>query len=126
MELKFKAFDKIDKRMIDVFSFCNEFIKEKQGIFTAKFKRSDYAELRQFTGFLIEGKEVYNGWILRDEYKKYLVDFRNGSFVVVHEPSCGSEREGECKIDYLFDFLKLKKDNIEIIGNIDENPNLLQ
>ncbi len=82
--------------------------------------------IRQFTGFLIEEKEIYVGYILQDEYRNYLVDFRNGSFVVVHEPSCGTEREGDCKTDYLFDFLKLKKDNIEIIGNIDDNPNLLQ
>ena len=121
MELKFKAQKSHNNET--VYFDLKYFLENDEATMPNAFQYV-LKNIRQFTGFLIGEKEIYIGHILQDEHKKYLVDFRNGSFVVVHEPSCGTEREGECKTDYLFDFLKLNKDNIEIIGNIDDNPNL--
>lgn len=60
-------------------------------------------------------KLIFGGDLVRDEdCKEYLVDFRYGAWCLIHEPTCGSEREGECKWDYIHDFNKIY--DIEIIG----------
>lgn len=81
--------------------------------------------IRQYSSYKdIWDKEIYKGDILQCENDKiYLVDFRNGSWVIVHSPTCGSEREGECKTDYLYDALKIL--GLEVIGNEYQNHELL-
>lgn len=65
--------------------------------------------------------------ILEDKNgKKYLIGFRDEKFVAVHPPTCGSEREGECKFDYLEDMINSQIwFDLQKIGNYDENPSLL-
>ena len=59
--------------------------------------------------------------IVEDKYgMRYVIGIRNNIFVAVHPPTCGSEREGECRFDYLSDLTELEK-----IGNYDENPELV-
>jgi hypothetical protein len=53
---------------------------------------------------------------------RFMVDFRNGSWVLVHSPTCRSEAEGECKWDYLFDYCF----ELKIISTIHDNPELLE
>lgn len=55
--------------------------------------------------------EIYVGNILKCDYTTYLIIEENGEFIAVHEPSCGSEREGmqECKRDNLEMLLKLDR-----------------
>ena len=80
----------------------------------------------QFTGLKDKnGQDIYKDEFVESKHGDiFLVDFRKGSWVLIHKPSCGSEREGttECKWDYLYDAIILQ---LEIIGNIHENPNLL-
>ena len=65
--------------------------------------------------------------ILEDKYgKRYLISLRNAKIVIVHPPKCGSEREGECKFDYLSDVINSQIDyDLQKIGNYDESPQLL-
>jgi hypothetical protein len=65
--------------------------------------------------------------ILEDKNgKRYLIGWRNEKFVAVHPPTCGSEREGECKYDYLEDMINSRIwFDLQKIGNYDKNPNLL-
>ncbi|MNQ56106.1 YopX protein [compost metagenome] len=79
----------------------------------------------QFTGEKdICSADIFKGDILQCENDKiYLVDFRKGSWVIVHAPTCGREREGECKTDYLHDALKALE--LEVIGNEYQTPELL-
>jgi len=65
---------------------------------------------------------MYEGDTIENEYDDtFVIAFRKGSFVGVHEPSCRAEAEGECKTDYLVDLLDAFK--LEVIGNIHEEEN---
>lgn len=55
-----------------------------------------------------------------EEY--YLVSFWYEKWVLVHPPTCMSEAEGECMHD---DLCSIDACNIEVVGNILENPELL-
>ena len=48
----------------------------------------------------------------------------NGSFIIVHKPTCRAETEGECLTDIL-NISCINDYNLEVIGNIYENKELL-
>lgn len=78
---------------------------------------------RLFTGI----KDWKINDILEDKYgKRYLIGWRNEKIVAVHPPTCGSEREGDCKWDFLEDMINSPICfDLQKIGNYDENPKLL-
>ena len=86
----------------------------------------DLPILLQYTGLKDSSEnriEIYRGDICKDKHDyTYLIDFRKGGFVAVHEPECRAEAERECK----WDDLGCIYDEIEIIGNIYKNPELLK
>lgn len=58
--------------------------------------------------------------------KRYLIGWRNNKIAIIHPPTCGSEREGECKFDYLVDLINSQFDyDLQKIGNYDKTPHLL-
>lgn len=87
----------------------------------------DKETIGQFTGLHDKnGKEIYEGDILQDEFCVYKVVFEDGCFVGIVEKllkPCGTQK-GLCYT--LNDILNLISDDTEIIGNIYENPELLE
>jgi len=118
-EIKVRAWDKINNMMcLDIYKFDS---------FAEKVCRPNEYEVMQFAGFLDKHrKEIYSkDWIKCGENGNiYLVDFKYGSFIAIHQPETRSEIEGECKWDYLFNIIENYE--TEIIGNIKENPELLK
>jgi hypothetical protein len=75
----------------------------------------------QYTGL----KEYYQSDFVEDENGAiYLIDFRYGSWALVHSPKTGSEREGEPKWDYLYDADKFL--SLQIIGSNHTHPELIK
>ena len=80
----------------------------------------------QFTGLLDKnGVEIYEGDIIQiDEYSSFegtgkgIVDFLNGSFVCLY----GQDAYGKDKLDNI----NTVNDSREVVGNIHQNPELLQ
>jgi len=96
-EIKFRAWDKENKKMCDVIDFtCMNYPEEY--------------EVMQYTGLLDKnGKEIYEGDILSDEgWNNVVIKWEDAQSFSL------SEEYGQ----YAYDFT--------IIGNIYENPNLLQ
>lgn len=78
-------------------------------------------ELMQYTGLKDKnGKEIYEGDVLgRNGYWNYYIGFEEGCFVTI--PTDLVQRNN-------FSWLPIKKsifENVEVIGNIYENPELL-
>ncbi|OAJ75223.1 hypothetical protein AYJ08_00295 [Brevibacillus sp. SKDU10] len=119
-EIKFRAWDKEDKYMLDW-----EMIKLDVEYSINQLLEMDRFEMMQFTGLCDKnGKEIYEGDIVQidntDEVnmwfrgKKALVECKPGRFRILIE-------SGEANM------MKEDMSNvIEVIGNIYENPDLLQ
>ena len=116
-EIKFRAWDKENKRMLYVsdINFCGEEISAYD---REEYIGFNYIELMQFTGRQdINGKEVYEGDIVKcfdNYYKMYyigVVDFADCSFVIKND-ACTYYRWQDYRV--------------EIVGNIYENPELLE
>ena len=112
-KIKFSAWDKLNKEMINFESI--NFQERRVYKDTVSYRKFNDIELMQYTGLKdMKGKEIYEGDILfetfREEYFK--VVFENGSFrAEVDEYSLDLE-------DYA---------NIcEVVGNIYENPELIE
>lgn len=112
-KIKFRAWDKLNKEMINFESI--NFQERRVYKDTVSYRKFNDIELMQYTGLKdMKGKEIYEGDILfetfREEYFK--VVFENGSFrAEVDEYSLDLE-------DYA---------NIcEVVGNIYENPELIE
>jgi len=118
-EIKFRAWDKQNKRMFEVdgLSFRNQYVTDEAGQHTFKFNQCD---LIQYTGLKDKnGKDIYEGDILSlGEAKRIVVwDKPLGRWIV--EKRNGSRKRSLSK--YSTD----KWHNSEVIGNICETPELL-
>lgn len=135
-EIKFRAYHKVENKMYEVFSFCDKIIKTVVGIGTAmKMPIEDFKPLMQFTGLKDKkGVNIYEGDICNLEIKGYNIKPFSIPFLIVFNvdgfQGCNLKKK---KFDYLnseylqsprrFNYKEWK--NLEVIGNIHENPELL-
>ena len=115
-EIKFRAWDKKEKRWYDWDSGVCNFEKDKH-IDIAVFDLEDNFELMQFTGLKDKnGKEIFEGDIVKGIWGKNEADV----FEVFWEDTgfWGKGKEG----DYAFSDYH----TLEVIGNKFENPELLK
>jgi uncharacterized phage protein (TIGR01671 family) len=129
--IKFRAWDKVNNRIwndiedLGFFrrevnadkSFCGATITKDSG--HAQFYSNEQLELMQFTGLLDKnGKEIYEGDLIKAEEP----DFETGVFIYkvdFHDASFWGQ-------DKDFNHYPLRQfTDIEVIGNIYENPELL-
>ena len=126
-EIKFRALSYCKGKY--VYGFYAQ-IPSDGGLGSFIFDGKEWVEVRretlgQFTGLLDKnGKEGYDEDIakIKGSEDYYLISFWYGKWVLVHPPTCGSEITGECQTDDLFAF---KPEEIEIVGNRLENPEIL-
>ena len=117
-EIKFRAWDKINKDMFNVESINFQERKVYRDI--VSYREFNDIELMQYTGLKDKNnKEIYEGDILFESFgeRYYKVVFENGSF--------RAEFEGDFE-EHSFDLIDVVLHRCEIIGNIYENPELME
>lgn len=119
-EAKYRAWDKVDKRMAEVLliDWLNKLVDLDEGVIERDFEQID---LLQYTGLKDKNcVEIYEGDVLRDSESIVIVKFVSGEFSVDYRTMGGKWRNYGSLFDYLEDY------EGEIIGNIYENPELLE
>lgn len=117
-EIKFRAWDKINKDMFNVESI--NFQERRVYKDTVSYRKFEDIDLMQYTGLKDKNnKEIYEGDILFESFgeRYYKVVFENGSF--------RAEFEGEFE-EHSFDLIDVVAQGCKIVGNIYENPELLK
>lgn len=117
-EIKFRAWDKINKEMFNVESI--NFQERRVYRDVVSYRDFNDIELIQYTGLKDKNeKEIYEGDILSNgnNEKPYKVIFENGSY--------RAEFEGDFD-EYSFDLIDIVAQGCEVVGNIYENPELLK
>jgi hypothetical protein len=117
-EIKFRAWDKLNKEMFNVEII--DFQEKKVYRDTVSYRKFNDIELMQYTCLKdMRGKEIYEGDILFESFgeKYYKVVFENGSF--------RAEFEGDFE-EHSFDLIDVVAQSCEVVGNIYENPELME
>ena len=129
-EIKFRAWDKVKKEMCfdvtpDPSKFSHCWVDRGIGGEHADGDEERYSELMQYTGSKDKtGREVYEGDILRQWDDLFVItEMEHGSFgITVYKEL----RNGGTVEDCHYVISALVPDSCEIIGNIYENPELLE
>lgn len=116
-EIKFRAWNKKDKVMVDVAAMNfgpSGLWSLIEYAYDAELQLADNYELMQYTGLHDKnGREVYEGDIVKNEYGKVME--------VQYDPRSAAFGVG----DYYFGTIGSGK-TLEVIGNIFDNPELLE
>ena len=108
-EIKFRAWDKENKEMVEVELLGKEVLLYKNG----EWENIENFEVMQYTGLKDEnGREIYEGDIVKHATwgDVYEVIFEDGGFYVLSS----------------YDFQTINEYPLEVIGNIYEKPELLE
>jgi uncharacterized phage protein (TIGR01671 family) len=121
-EIKFRVFYKPEKLMISWFTLTqsawNTFLGDTPTSLLYSFLVSDKDnyEVMQYTGLIDKnGKEIYENDIIKDESSTFKVEFDRGKFDFVL-----------LKGALQFPYFGSNCSRMEVIGNVFENPELLQ
>lgn len=113
-EIKFRAWDNLQGGK---FEYWNAETNKHDGIFWEMIKHQSFEKPQQFTGLLDKnGKEIYEGDIIIHYARERIDDFN----IIVEWKICNEYGNPQWNISS-FDC-----DHEEIIGNIYENPELLE
>lgn len=123
-EIKFRAWDKNNKKILSVFSFdMNGAVETKEGT-----HQVGTTELMQFTGLKDKnGKEIYEGDIVQIQHPCWTettqVKFFEGTFFCEQLKKHPKNESKSCP-----SFRDISRSNwkLEVIGNIYKNPELLK
>ena len=141
-EIKFRAWDKLNKEMFDV-EIIN-FQERRVYKDTVSYRKFEDIELMQYTGLKDKnGKEIYEGDVVKlihtgieisadrlEDLKRFvgIIKYENGIFKIVRtEKSLIESKYFEMeqkKVSEIFIYSKLY--DLEVVGNIYENPELLK
>ncbi|MDD9265988.1 YopX family protein [Paenibacillus sp. GCM10023248] len=125
-EIKFRAWDKVQKVMIEhdddnEFYICNEYgnitfpIKTPDNYSIPFGEGEDRFELMQFTGLLdSDGVEIYEGDLHELDGEVGVVEYHDGTYFVI----------GEWVTRFLY--LQYSEEKGKVIGNIHEHPEFLE
>lgn len=122
-EIKFRVWHKGKKIISEVFGIDilhKEIFFSNDDVDYCEISDFKYIELMEYTGLKDKNnKEIYEGDILFESFgeKYYKVVFENGSF------------RAEFEVDfeeYYFDLIDVVAQNCEVVGNIYENPELIE
>lgn len=125
-EIKFRAWVKDRKAIFEVISIDYvskkvTYIVERTGhLLNIRHDKFNDVELMQYTGIKDkDNKEIYEGDILFESFgeRYYKVVFENGSF--------RAEFKGDFE-EYSFDLIDVVAQGCEVVGNIYENPELME
>ena len=125
-EIKFRAWVKDRKAIFEVISIDYvskkvTYIVERTGhLLNIRHDKFNDVELMQYTGIKDkDNKEIYEGDILFESFgeRYYKVVFENGSFK--------AEFKGDFE-EYSFDLIDVVAQGCEVVGNIYENPELME
>ena len=141
-EIKFKAWDKLNKEMFNV--EIMDFQERKVYKDTVSYRKFNDIELMQYTGMKdVTEKEIYEGDVVKlvhtgieisadrlEDLKRFvgIIKYENGIFKIVKtEKSLIESKYFEMeqkKVSEIFIYSKLY--DLEVVGNIYENPELLK
>ena len=139
-EIKFRAWDKSKNTFINynVLCFSKEGFGYAKPLGYSNMSNPDNLEIIQYTGLKDKnGKEIYEGDIVKINDKLYTVTYEIGSFMLV---KCSEETDmyeefKNCWNDNVYPLSQLYWENdceedciyqLEIVGNIYENKDLLE
>jgi uncharacterized phage protein (TIGR01671 family) len=123
--IKFRAWDKKEKEMISHNRLFRLDTSNELPFLPLLEKFKDEYEVMEHTGLTDKnGKEIYEKDVVDFDGKKYMVTFANGGFGIWKE--IRTDLYSDETRDYYEPLWNLILDGCEVIGNLFENPELLE